>query len=220
MITRSMMCYNETTLHQLRNQPLAALPLQLSRLASRDPAMRRSRTKGWLDDSHITELLRLASPPEALAISLFADAGCRLREALSFDVSSLSGSGLRIWGSKGKRWRTVPVPDRLAAAIAAALSLQATTGAAAPILASARTIQRRLIELCHAAGAPLTTPHRLRHSYATRLHAEGVPLATISALLGHRNIATTLKYLHVGETDYDRAKVALDRRARRARPKR
>lgn len=178
-----------------------------------------TRTKGWLDDAHINELLRRASPPDQLAISLCGDAGCRLREALAFDVSSLSGSLLRIWGSKGKRWRSVPVPARLARAIAAALAFQATTSAASIIPSTPRTFQRRLLDLCVAADTPPTTPHRLRHSYATRLHGEGIPLATIAQLMGHRNIATTLIYLHVGEHDYDRAAAALDRRAARGRPK-
>jgi site-specific recombinase XerD len=40
------------------------------------------------------------------------------------------------------------------------------------------------------------TPHAIRHGYASRLDNAGVPLATISALLGHSNIATTAMYLH------------------------
>jgi len=178
------------------------------------------RTKGWLDDSHINELLAHSSPAESLAITLFADAGCRLREGLRFDPSSLSGHLLRIWGSKSQRWRSVPIPERLQRAIAAATLDQEITGRKRLFPFSARQLQRRILELCAISDTPITTPHRLRHSYATRLHAEGIPLATISHFLGHRNIATTLKYLHVGEDDYDRAAAALDRRSRRSTPRR
>ena len=179
--------------------------------------MPQTRIQGWLDDAQIAELVRRAEPAMQLAISLMADAGCRLREALSFNVSSLSGDLLRIYGSKGKRWRSVPIPDRLSRAICAASVSQDLADRPAIFPFSPREFQRRILELCLFAGTPLTTAHRLRHSYATRLHAEGVPIATISALLGHKSIAVTLLYLHVGETDYALARRALNRRARRFR---
>jgi len=180
------------------------------------PARRR---KGWLDDPHLNELLRFAEPPTALAISLMADAGCRLREALAFDVASLSQGNLRIYATKTHKWRTVPVPRRLQLAIAAAVDLQAATSSPHLLPLTPRTLQRRILELCDVSGAPPTSPHRFRHSFATRLHAEAVPLATISSLLGHANLATTLIYLHLGEHDYDEAKAALDRRAKAGRPR-
>jgi integrase len=38
--------------------------------------------------------------------------------------------------------------------------------------------------------------HDLRHCFATRLHRAGVPIATISKLLGHANITTTQIYIN------------------------
>ena len=52
------------------------------------------------------------------------------------------------------------------------------------------------------AGIKRLTPHGLRHSFASLLLADGVPVAEVSALLGHKDSYVTWKvYAHfVGES--------------------
>lgn len=62
---------------------------------------------------------------------------------------------------------------------------------------TARSIEKSIKKYAVLAGIPLTTPHVMRHSFATDLLSQGVDIRTLQEFLGHKNIAATQIYTHV-----------------------
>jgi integrase len=53
----------------------------------------------------------------------------------------------------------------------------------------------------------------LRHSFATRAAERGMPLATLAAILGHSNLRSVMKYVHISQENMDREMMRLERSA-------
>jgi site-specific recombinase XerD len=63
---------------------------------------------------------------------------------------------------------------------------------------TSRYIEKMIKNYAIKAGVPLTTtPHVLRHTFASNLLSQGVDLRTIQEFLGHRNISATQIYTHI-----------------------
>jgi len=141
----------------------------------------------------------------ALLLLLYG-AGLRIGEALSLTGAVLPlGETLRVTGKRAKT-RVVPVLPAVAAAVSryvaacpwpigkdTLLFLGARGGPLQPgvVRASVRSARRAL-------GLPeRTTPHALRHSFATHLLAGGADLRSLQELLGHASLASTQVYTAV-----------------------
>jgi integrase/recombinase XerD len=140
---------------------------------------------------------------------LIQNSGLRISEALSVrvrDVRMVDGvaKAVKVIG-KGNKERSVPLPQAFGQVFGYWLTdrpkddfvFAKAPGEKPPGPRAVRTYLKRLVE--KAGIDKHVTPHKLRHTYATRLLESGAQLVDIQVLLGHVNLTTTQIYTHVGE---------------------
>ena len=143
-------------------------------------------------------------------LALLYGTGIRASECATLrqDDVDLHEQTVTVMGKGGRR-RTIPLNERVTAALRLYERARGAALPAAPYFRSrrGRAMSRNAIYervrtwALRAKIAKRMSPHRLRHTFATHLVRAGVGLVTIRDLLGHRLITSTQIYLHVTARD-------------------
>ncbi len=164
---------------------------------------------------------------DRLLFTLIAETGLRVAEALGIyveDIRLAPDDEQIVIRGKGGRARTIMLyaaPDSLKllrrylrhSGIRSGALFRgdpARGGSSRPI--HYRTAHKAWSRYCRKAGVKASI-HALRHTFATRLLNEGVSLAVVRKLLGHRNMQTTLRYAEVTDATIRRELMTHHRRS-------
>jgi site-specific recombinase XerD len=174
--------------------------------------LRRKRLPKALNQHQAVELLDQAAVGETplrdrAMLELIYAAGLRAGEVVRIDLEDLDLDRGRVMvHGKGNKERVTLLTSPSVRAIHAYLhGERALPTSGNPLFTNARggrlttrTLQNVVKRWAVAAGLPPgTSPHTLRHSFATHLLDGGADLKTVQQLLGHENLATTQIYTHI-----------------------
>lgn len=144
-----------------------------------------------------------------LLVLLGGDAGLRLGEMLALEWSDVDLAKRQLsvarseWKgqvttTKGGRVRYVPMTQRLVAALAKHRHLRGKRVIAQPKgdALTMKMIQDRVGDAARSVDARVGV-HILRHTFCSHLAMKGVPARAIQELAGHKDLKTTLRYMHL-----------------------
>ncbi len=145
----------------------------------------------------------------ARAVALMLFAGLRIAEAAAVRWRDLDLIArvlvVRSEAAKGGHERIVPINDALLAVLLAVPEQErADDVGVIPVRPGGPPMKYKGLERVFDRWEPVKDKihaHQLRHAFATRLHRAGVPVRTIQALLGHKSLETTQRYLGVDPGD-------------------
>lgn len=156
------------------------------------------------------------------AMEIAYGTGLRLGEVLHLRVSDIDSARmvLRVDLGKGRKDRNVMLGPALLNSLRAYWKVCKPRGWLFPGQNPRRPLHATVLERAfrearlEARIAKVATFHTLRHSFATHLLESGVNVRTIQALLGHRSLETTQRYVQVAGDYLRQTESPLDRLAR------
>jgi site-specific recombinase XerD len=135
---------------------------------------------------------------------LLAHGGLRRGEVLNLRTGDcdFNHDRLCIRSGKGDRDRVIPMTSQLKQVLLDYLMVRGSSSTDHLLLykdkeVPAHIVYKRVKAYGRLAGIPEVTPHRLRHTLATLLINEGMPIVSLQKFLGHQDINDTLVYAKV-----------------------
>jgi integrase/recombinase XerD len=144
--------------------------------------------------------------------------GLRISELLGLQVTDIDASRMvvTVRHGKGAKDRQVPLSARLLSALRRWWSTHRHPRWLFPGKTPARPLSDGMVQriagrvVKRAGLRKKATLHTLRHSYATHLLEAGVDVVTLQKLLGHSDLSTTARYLHLSTRQMQKLPNVLD----------
>ena len=181
------------------------------------------------EDKMLAAFLHLGMELEYHATRFMLSTGCRVGEILErnryrpgvtvgvpiewADISAPYGTGDRVmvdgvsrakvtfWETKDGLWRSIPLPAPAAEALEYSKSLGLASPFAGLIYDKYHRRFQQVREMLGEQDNPNYVPHILRHTCASRFAQSGWDALRIKDWMGHKNITTTQRYMHLAPTD-------------------
>jgi integrase/recombinase XerD len=194
---------------RIETNPAEALPLQLDRRRERTPPVATNDARKLLDSFDRSTWRGLRN---YAMVSLLWALGLRTNELTGLKVRDFEPHHgkhiglLRIRG-KNKKQRALFVVALLFDTLARYLAHpQSPHKPFEPLFPAEHysaisndRLQRLVKDQSRRIGIPPVTPRMLRHSFATEMYRQQVPLSAIQAMMGHDSVADTSVYVHVSD---------------------
>lgn len=201
---------------------IPVMPVQTEQLKTDPPEMEFYE---FADYARLVEAAEKVDRRALLVVLLAGDAGLRTGEMIALEWSDIdfrrhfisvarSEWNGKVTLPKGGKKRRVPMTKKLEA------TLQAHRHLIGPrvlyrddgVSASKQTLTTWMTTAQKRAGLEVTgNKHQLRHTFCSHLAMHGATPIAIKELAGHRDLSTTMKYLHLSPAHLDQAIKLLDR---------
>ncbi|MGD2041022.1 MAG: tyrosine-type recombinase/integrase, partial [Anaerolineae bacterium] len=176
----------------------------------REPASQRSRHLSDRDVARLQDAVRDGRRRwvhrDWAILQVLLHAGLKLGELTDLRVDNVRLKDkrpcLEVRGTSGELDRDVPLDDQVCDALQAYLSARQAAPEEDALFVnrdgnplSTRSVQRLLHRYAKVAGLDGLTTQALRYYYATSVYEQSGDLQTVADMLGHRHLATTVRYL-------------------------
>ena len=167
------------------------------------PVLQKNEYKALLYEAH-------DHPRDFAILQLFLQTGIRVGELVGLTMGDidLENRTLTVHQGKGKKDRTIPLEDQAVAALKRYLKGRGFMPSDETVFLAknsssmdVRTVRLLVKKYLKKAGiTKRASVHTLRHTFGTHKVDRGMTIPALKELLGHKQMETTYKYVHLAKT--------------------
>lgn len=164
-----------------------------------DPLKARRTLPEVLEESQVRQLVAAATGRDLAMVAVVLDTGIRLGELSGLSRKDV-GENLRVTGKSGTR--QVPISDEVRDLLFQQGDGPLWNGRKGRLTTDGvRQVFERMFARAGITGRKCKGPHILRHTFGTLYIRSGGKITVLQEIMGHRDLATTMIYVHLAGRD-------------------